>query len=71
LLRDIDGPRLPLLGEPSVPSAAIPRATRIVRASTSRSSHTKFELAINRKVASALGITIPYSILVRVDRLIE
>jgi putative ABC transport system substrate-binding protein len=32
---------------------------------------TKFELAINRKVAKALGITIPYSILVRVDRLIE
>ena len=32
---------------------------------------TRFELTVNRKVANELGITIPSSVLVRADRVIE
>jgi len=32
---------------------------------------TRFELVINRKTAKALGLTIPQSILIRTDQLIQ
>jgi putative ABC transport system substrate-binding protein len=32
---------------------------------------TKYELALNRKTAKALGLTIPRSLLLRADRVVE
>ena len=32
---------------------------------------TKFNFVLNRKAAKALGLTIPYSVLLRADRVIE
>jgi putative tryptophan/tyrosine transport system substrate-binding protein len=64
------GPHLPsLFGQAAVVMAKILRGERAANIPIERPS--RFELALNLKTARALGITIPTSLLVRADRVIE